>query len=272
MVEEPAGITVYRNDVVVKVKGGRQLGSGGERGEIERLSEESLRRLAFVASNTDVEFTTMITLTYPGEWESNGRIVKSHLKAFIQFMRRRIRPLSYLWFLEFQERGAPHFHILFVGYLDKTAVSSAWYEIVGSGDEFHLAAGTRVEAVEKQGGARRYAVKYAQKARQKGVPEVYRSVGRFWGHSKDVKPVARGYGTVGTEGAMRELLSGWSYADRAIERGYGTLYNAAEIVRENVNKMISEGKMLVQEMESETQEQDIHLPNGVDGNGGGDGR
>ena len=83
--------------------------------------------------------------------------------------------------LEFQERGAPHFHLLYNDVeLDKKAVSLAWYRIVDSGDEKHLKAGTSVEHLRNQHAAESYVSKYLHsymaKFDQKGVPEEYQSV------------------------------------------------------------------------------------------------
>lgn len=86
-----------------------------------------------------------------------------------------------IWILEFQKRGAPHFHLFTEGYLHFLEVREAWYRIVGSGDPKHLEAGTRVEELVKKHAAGAYAAKYASKHAQKEVPEDFRNVGRFWG-------------------------------------------------------------------------------------------
>lgn len=60
----------------------------------------------------------MVTLTYPGEWLSvapDGATVKGHLQAFFKrFERAWGVPWCGVWKLEFQRRGAPHFHLLMV--------------------------------------------------------------------------------------------------------------------------------------------------------------
>jgi hypothetical protein len=131
----------------------------------------------------------MVTLTYPGFYTTNGKEVKEHLRRFLQELRREyIRRVdddglhSSFWFLEFQNRGAPHFHIFTTWAPNKEWVANTWYRIVGSEDIRHLHAGTRVEFL-KQGraGTISYASKYAAKAEQKEVPENYEKVGRFWG-------------------------------------------------------------------------------------------
>jgi hypothetical protein len=91
---------------------------------------------------------------------------------------------STFWFLEFQERGAPHYHLFTTNYFPKEFVSRRWYEIVNSEDSRHLAAGTRCEKLERgRSGLISYATKYACKQIQKVVPENYENVGRFWGVS-----------------------------------------------------------------------------------------
>lgn len=186
-------VNVYKNDLVVEYKM-RDVGEKGGRGKTDTIkgySDKSMRRLAFVANNTDVEFSVMATLTYPEAYPVNGDVCKSHLNRFLNSLRRK--GISYLWFLEFQNRGAPHFHVLMNGRLDYKYVAQRWYGIVGSGDEKHLSAGTRVEKLRTVDGAARYATKYAYKREQKIPPPQFQKVGRFWGHSKDVKPEVKSY-------------------------------------------------------------------------------
>jgi len=134
----------------------------------------------------------MVTLTYPYEYPSNGRETKEHLRRFLQELqredKRRIdqRPSDQLhsafWFLEFQARGAPHYHIFTNRPVNKEWCSRRWYDIVNSEDLRHLRAGTRCETlVRGRAGTISYASKYAAKAEQKDVPAGYENVGRFWG-------------------------------------------------------------------------------------------
>src|SRR5208282_3427457 len=55
-----------------------------------------------------------------------------------------------------------------------------WYEVVGSSEPRHLAAGTRVEAVKSNRGVFAYASKYLAKVEDDPAPE-YESIGRCWG-------------------------------------------------------------------------------------------
>jgi hypothetical protein len=55
-----------------------------------------------------------------------------------------------------------------------------WYEVVGSGEPRHLAAGTRVEQVRSARGVFACASKYLAKVEDDPAPE-YESIGRCWG-------------------------------------------------------------------------------------------
>jgi hypothetical protein len=83
--------------------------------------------------------------------------------------------------MEFQSRGAPHFHICLTGRVDKEKVSKAWNRIAGQNDPDHLRVGTKIQMMEKPHAAGAYAAKYLKKQEQKEVPEGFSDVGRFWG-------------------------------------------------------------------------------------------
>lgn len=243
------GCRIHKNDVEIvrSVRDGDALAerlNGSRRGEIRELSKSSRRRLALTAANTLHPLKSFITLTYPRDYPSDGKTVKGHFKRFLNSLRAFApEPLHYLWFLEFQRRGAPHFHIFLSAELPDPRttlrrrlrprpavvfapwqewVSRRWFEIVDSGDEKHLAAGACWEAVHKADGAARYVAKEAWKCFQKDVPDDYRSVGRFWGTSRgflpEPPPLVRasattlrrylGDGAAGTSGEMFPVVFG----------------------------------------------------------------
>jgi hypothetical protein len=129
------------------------------------------------------------------------------------------------WFYEFQKRGAPHFHA-FISSFPRggvDAISRAWYQIVNSGDEKHLAwhngqlSGRKcLEVMRNPLAASVYATKYAAKMNQKEVPEGFENVGRFWGQWGDFRPVwkwvqASGDHAISTaREAILEFRAGWS--------------------------------------------------------------
>jgi hypothetical protein len=163
----------------------------GDRGDIIEFSVGSARRMSKYLREAVSDYRYMVTLTYPGEYSRDGKEVKEHLRRFLQEYKRQCSRenhgddiYSSFWFIEFQERGAPHFHIFTTMGLNKHWIAKKWYEIVGSCDKKHLSAGTRVEKLlAGKKGTIAYARKYAAKQSQKLVPTEYRNVGRFWGVS-----------------------------------------------------------------------------------------
>lgn len=165
----------------------------------------------------------MVTLTYPGDWLAvapDGKAAKAHLRA----LRRRYeraweQPLTAVWKLEFQRRGAPHYHLLMVpphgvartpagrarvdarigaGLPFRQWLSEVWADIVGHPDpaerERHRLAGTGVDYAEglRAHDPKRVAVyftkhgSFAAKEYQHCVPEPWTEPGagpgRFWGY------------------------------------------------------------------------------------------
>jgi len=198
--------------------------------EIVAWSKKS--RISFVHAMCELDYRplfadrfripAMITLTYPGEWlivAPNGRAAKKHLEAFkMRYERAWGEALICVWKLEFQDRGAPHFHILTVpphgkagahrkgrqraavgdGLPFKQWLSAVWADIVNHPDpeqrRRHEAAGTRVDFAEglKASDPRKVAVYFLKhggasaKEYQHIVPEPWREPGqgpgRFWGY------------------------------------------------------------------------------------------
>jgi hypothetical protein len=172
---------------------GYRLRRGGHRNVVAEFSTSSRRRMRGYLREAVAVYGYMWTLTYPGASVTDGKTVKRDLKVFLQRMQRYCKNTegftsgctcasSFFWFIEFQERGAPHFHILCNRWVPKSVVSRCWFEVVGSDDERHLHAGTRVESVRGGNeGMASYVEKYADKTEQKDVPAGYENVGRFWG-------------------------------------------------------------------------------------------
>lgn len=146
----------------------------GKRAPIVEWSDKSRREMTKVAAQVD--WTPLVhaaagwrpglmTLTYPPHWEvwaADGAVVKAHLHAFRRRLERALgRPLQGMWKLEFQRRGAPHFHLwllLPVGRFLKTEdgglenigqwASRNWADVVDSEGEDrikHEKAGTNVD-------------------------------------------------------------------------------------------------------------------------------
>ena len=192
----------------------RESASRRGRGEITEWSRRSRRGMTLRLAETDYgplarlgRVPAMVTLTYPGDWETvvpTGRDAKTHLKAWVRrYERRWGETLIMVWKLEFQARGAPHFHLYMSPPLDsgfRRWLSRSWSEVVDHPDPVqrarHEAAGTGVDFAPGLGWSdpKRIAVYFAKHAApnnasskeyQHRVPELWQKPhagpGRFWG-------------------------------------------------------------------------------------------
>lgn len=154
------------------------------RGPITRFSKAARKRLIELFAQVDrtaVQFLPLfITLTYPAEYPNETATCKRHLDSFCKRLIRSYPHAAIVWKMEYQKRGAPHFHLLVwnVYHIRHREVSRHWYEVVGSEDKKHLAAGTRVERVKSWHGVTYYAAKYLGKVGE-AIPGT--KPGRFWG-------------------------------------------------------------------------------------------
>lgn len=179
------GHLLLRRMVTTPVRGDNLSTRGAIRGFSPRAGARMRRYLRTCVA----EYTVLLTLTYPFDYPTTGVTAKRHLDAFIKCAVRQhskdaasVKKFSAFWFLEFQARGAPHFHVFLTCRLEKDWVSDTWYRVVGSEDRRHLAAGARIESLRSgRYGTCAYASKYAAKAEQKEIPPNFVNVGRFWG-------------------------------------------------------------------------------------------
>jgi len=84
-------------------------------GDISSFSDSSRRRLIkkmLRLERSRLSDGLFVTLTYHEEWPDDRQALKSQLNTLLQAMRRRWSSLRYVWRVELQERGAPHFHLL----------------------------------------------------------------------------------------------------------------------------------------------------------------
>lgn len=222
LVNPIVGIAVFPNGVLKvkresKIQGRFQYECSRKDRPIMKFSAKSMARLVATANATNVDFGSMITLTYPVIYPRSGKVIKAAMNNFTQMMRDQNYG-AYLWFLEFQARGAPHFHILStqnaISPAMRIRVVETWVSRMVKEDWFFVACVNRAaeqdmcewklmsniiaksywftlrpetwELMRSKEGARRYATKYAAKEFQKTPPKGFEGVGRFWGCSKNV--------------------------------------------------------------------------------------
>lgn len=179
---------------LLKVKNGQisEAFGGGKRGKVKGFSKGSRRRLmqTIARIRQDAELPNFVTLTYPNSFPQ-PKESKRDLKVFCQRLERAFPAAGYIWKLEPQERGAPHYHMLVWGVSTSTLfefVPYAWRDIAGQDDPYHLPfhlgllPDTKpcVSLVRSFRGVWAYASKYLGKTFEvAGWDEV--ETGRFWG-------------------------------------------------------------------------------------------
>lgn len=184
-------VRVCSRDVVVKFSSLKPRWVSNEikkriakRSKINSFSKRSAKRLKFIVRNTQDLWKNLIDLTYPANYPLDGKTTKAHLNTFLQYLRRK--GIKFIWRFEFQRRGAPHYHILVSDFVPKEEIAERWYNIVGSGDEKHLQAGTSVNAIRSLRHLFGYLTNYMLKPEQSIVPLEFMNAGRFWGASRDI--------------------------------------------------------------------------------------
>lgn len=161
--------------------------------KIEHFSKKSRRRLQFVSINNADVLISQFALTYHDKLPKDGKECKKHLNVFLTWLKRNYPDVSYLWILEFQSRGAPHYHLFFTVKPDRIMqykMAVRWNKITGSGIDHFNFHNHKTNFIEWDMGSGSYLTKYLDKESQKWVPENYENVGRFWGHSRNLKPHA----------------------------------------------------------------------------------
>jgi len=165
------------------VPGRNNSGAGlTTRGEIKGMSSASWGRLVLFVSRI-TNLSGFATLTLPGDWRKaapTAIVLKNHFNAHLKRIHRNFPQhcQGHIWILEFQERGAPHFHYWTVGD-PPTPEASAFLC-----DDWERRTGAHRNEwapLLKTDGAARYVGKEGGKRLQKVPPQGWKP-GRLWGH------------------------------------------------------------------------------------------
>ncbi|WP_144268198.1 hypothetical protein [Demequina sp. NBRC 110055] len=209
--------------------------SQGTRGQITGWSKRSRARMAEACAQLDLGewldepgALAMLTLTMPGNWKSlagSGAEFKKIMKRFRDRWAYKLGELKCVWKLEFQERGAPHLHLLvrvpdeIDGRKPELWIADQWIAACGTvGADArkqraaHYPSANRprgcLDIVDQWSDHRRIASYFNKHAAKTGdgkeyqhdVPELWqrpgKGPGRFWGYwglerAREVVPVTR---------------------------------------------------------------------------------
>ncbi len=156
----------------------------GIRGKITIFSRKSRRRLLefFARTAQTSKPRVFLTLTYPSNM-NDARTGKAHLRAFLERVRRRYPKASAIWRIEYQERGAVHFHLLFFSlpFWKIESIRAVWSEIIGE-ENPRIA----IETIRSRRGSTYYVSKYVAKVGDDAFVSLsnmpYSHEGRHWGY------------------------------------------------------------------------------------------
>ena len=119
---------------------------------------------------TQKAYSSLITLTYGKHWPTDHQ-TKKHLDNFFKRVKRKYPHFQYIWVIEKQKRGAPHFHILTPNYIPKELINKWWNGVASKWQKSQANNGCKqqtlypnVKMVLKAGA---YMVKYLQKESEK---------------------------------------------------------------------------------------------------------
>lgn len=161
--------------------------SYGSRKACKGFSDRSRSSMLGYLNKALFRAVQMITLTYH-ENEKDPAVAKQDLRKFHERIRRKYGPLHIVWKLEFQKRGACHFHmIVFDASIDTVWASVAWAGCVGDEkDRHHLMYGVKVEKVisvdtSEAGVIIAYVLKYTAKKDGETDDTNDKFTGRCWG-------------------------------------------------------------------------------------------
>lgn len=184
---------------------------GGEKGKCKGFSRRSRKEMMYQIGRMDLNAMgkpLFGTLTYPAVYSDDPKRWKRDLDVLRRWIDRKWPEAVFLWRIEPQKRGAPHYHFLIwdgpVGVVKSKELmggktvywmpkcqeneklwglfGETWARIVGGGvmDFVHAQRGTRLEVVQTENGVVFYVSKYMSKAeKESGFADL--EWGRPWG-------------------------------------------------------------------------------------------
>jgi hypothetical protein len=157
----------------------------GTRGPIHGFSKQSRHRLLDAANAIQPDALPnhgkFVTLTYGPDYPTDNERVMADLDAIRKRVERKFGVFCAIWREEFQERGAPHFHLMLwvERYIPFAWLRKNWTEIAWPNAPAGQYCRVRLERMHSWGGTLHYIAKYMAKP----LPEALQSAttGRQWG-------------------------------------------------------------------------------------------
>jgi len=177
-----------------------------KRGKITGFSSSARRRLRNVVHAVERDSINLfISLTFH-EWWPTPDEAKRCLTLFRKRLDEKFPEWSSVWKMEPQERGMPHFHLLFFGpdFIPIKWLAAIWHDVTEEVSEHHRRQGVDIEHVRDDGKLQSYLAKYmckeydhwpVERMCKNGCPrevaEQWKEPGRFWArHHRERIPKA----------------------------------------------------------------------------------
>jgi len=159
-----------------------------KRGKIKGFSFRSRSRMMQKLSQVKRgHLPYFVTLTFGEIYPTDKKAYKYLLHLFLNRVQNKYKNAGIIWKLEYQKRGAPHYHLFIYGCDETLAdfVPEVWYELAGYENENHLRfhrgelprSQHCVQQIKSIHGVFFYASKYMTKLEKNEIADT----GRIWG-------------------------------------------------------------------------------------------
>lgn len=186
-------IEIKKPSSLVKIK----LKHYRKRGNVHVFSHSSRFRLFVLLSKVDnrnFRYPKFLSLTWHYGFTKKGFNAQCTIHAFFSQLNRHFPGCNYIWRLEMQKRGAPHFHLILfppIDFEEKQNISliqfinDTWHRLADPFSKAHEKFGAKVTEIKNYRHACSYLSKYIAKE-DETIDCKYR--GRRWGNSKNITP------------------------------------------------------------------------------------
>lgn len=204
-----------------------------KRRNITSFSKPSVRTLKFKAMNAFPVLISQFCMTYHNNLP-DSEALKKHMNNFLTQLRKKYQGINYLWILEFQRRGAPHFHLYLSLPHDTEGLhdflANTWHKIAEPNSVDHLAFHLRKKnLIQWEMGNASYPCKFTDKYHQKQIPDCYQNTGRFWGANQGIVPDPEII-------TLQEIDKKYSYETVNEETGEVDTFSASKYINRHLGK------------------------------------
>lgn len=196
--ENSAFVSVYSHCLIFRkssVYNHKKESNHAPRGLITHFSKRSRFRLFTLLSQIDDNLPfnpVFVSLTYHYGHLNNPKSTKSQLHIFLTRLRQFDPGVQFIWRIELQSRGAPHYHLIIFpsipgkNHEDKSynlKLSKIWHSIADPGSRRHKEYGCNIKTINSYSEACAYLSKYVAKEFSEGAALIK---GKHWGCSRSL--------------------------------------------------------------------------------------